>query len=135
MNTKQEREIRIPLLKVFLPIIAIIIPIVYFQENNLDRVKKRYEKTRDEEYSGKVIKKKEDGDYPRASRYVFLENYRKIHVSNSLYANMAIGDSVSKIKGSDSIYFYLKNGEIVIKDVNKSKREDYENLINKKRKE
>jgi hypothetical protein len=131
---KQERDIKKALLYVLAPIALIISPIIYYQYNDLDRVTKIYEKVRKEVYSGVVVKKKEDGDYPRASRYVFLENYRKIRVSNGLYAKISIGDSVSKVVNCDSIYFYLKNGEKVVEDDNRYGREKYFNLLKKKQK-
>ncbi|MDO5986691.1 hypothetical protein Q4Q39_04650 [Flavivirga amylovorans] len=130
---KQEKDIKKAVLKVFILIIAILAPIIYYQENDVDRVKKEYEKIKNEEYYGHVIKKKEDGDYLRASRYIFLKDYRKIYVSNDLYSRISVDDSVSKVKGCDSIYFYLKSGEIVIEDNNEFKREKYFNLLEKKK--
>lgn len=128
----QNKEIKKVLLIVCLPILLFAILYVYYQNNNLDLVKKEYEKIRNEEYYGRVIKKEEDGNYPRANRYVILKNNRKINVSNELYIKIAINDSVSKSKDCDSIYFFLKKGEIVIEDNNKFKRDNYLNLLNKK---
>jgi hypothetical protein len=130
---KQQRDIKKALLKVFIPIIVVLAPIIYYQENDIDRVKKEYEKIKNEEYSGLVIKKKEDGDYPRAARYVFLKDNRKIYVSNNLYSKISVNDSVSKKNGCDSIFFYLRNGEVVIEDDNEFKREKYFNLLKKKK--
>ena len=130
---KQERDIKKALLKVFIPIVIVLAPIIYYQENDIERVKKEYEKIKNEEYSGLVVEKKEDGDYPRAARYVFLKDYRKIYVSNSLYSKISVNDSVSKKNGSDSIFFYLKNGEVVIEDNNEFRREKYFNLLKKKK--
>ncbi len=132
---KQEKNIKKSLLKVFLPIIAIIIPILYFQENDLDRVRQEYEKIRNEEYQGLVLKKKEAGDYPRAERYILLKDYRKIHISKDLFDIITAEDSVSKIEDCDSIYCYLKNGEIAIEDINEFRRDKYFNLLDKKKKE
>lgn len=128
----QNKEIKKILLIVCLPILFFVIPYVYYQNNNLDLVKKEYEKIRNEEYYGRVTNMEEDGDYPRANRYVILKNNRKVHVSNELYIKIAINDSVSKSKDCDSIYFFLKKGEIVIEDNNKFERDNYLNLLNKK---
>lgn len=128
----QNKEIKKVLLIVCLPILLFAILYVYYQNNNLDLVKKEYEKIRNEEYYGRVIKKEEDGNYPRANRSVILKNNRKINISHELYIKIAINDSVSKSKDCDSIYFFLKKGEIVIEDNNKFKRDNYLNLLNKK---
>ncbi|WP_299780853.1 hypothetical protein [uncultured Formosa sp.] len=129
----QNKEIKKVLFIVGLPILVFAILYVYYQNNNLELVKKEYEKIRSEEYYGRVIKKLEDGDYPRANRYVILKNNRKVNVSNELYNKIAINDSVSKSKDCDSIYFYLIKGEIVIQDDNAFERDNYLNLLNKKR--
>jgi hypothetical protein len=116
-----------------LPILVFAFLYVNYQNNDIDIVKKEYEIIRNKEISGLVIEKKEDGNYPRASRYVFLKNYFKVVISNELYTKITVGDSVSKPKNCDSIYFYLKNGDIEIEDYNQFNREKYIELINKKR--
>ena len=128
----QNKEIKKVLLIVSLPILLFAIFYVYYQNNNLYLVKKEYEKIRNEEYYGRVIKKEEDGNYPRADRYVILKNNRKINVSNELYTKIAINDSVSKSKDCDSIYYFIKKGEIEIEDKNKFKRKNKINEYNKK---
>ena len=67
------------------PIFAFALSYVYFWDNDLDHVKGEYEKIRNLEFSGTVIEKKNDGDYPRAARNVYLKNYRQISVSHVLY--------------------------------------------------
>jgi len=73
---KQEWEIKKSLLMVFIPIIIlVIIPISYYQLNSLEKAEERFNKVNQQEYSGVVKKKKENGDYPRASRWVLLEGF------------------------------------------------------------
>lgn len=117
---------------VALPIIIFAFLFVNYQENNLDLVKDEYEKIRNTEFSGLVIEKKKDGDYPRAGHYIYLNNYHKVTISSELYEKITIDDSVSKPENCDSIYFYLKNGDIEIGDYNEFVREKYLNLLNKK---
>ena len=117
---------------VALPIIIFAFLFVNYQNNNLDLVKEEYEKIRNIEFSGLVIEKKKDGNYPRANRYIYLTNYHKVIISSELYTKITIDDSVSKPKNCDSIYFYLKNGDIEIEDFNQFAREKYLNLLNKK---
>ena len=59
---------------VALPIIIFAFLFVNYQNNNLDLVKEEYEKIRNIEFSGLVIEKKKDGNYPRANRYIYLTN-------------------------------------------------------------
>ena len=117
---------------VALPIIIFAFLFVNYHNNNLDLVKEEYEKIRNIEFSGLVIEKKKDGNYPRANRYIYLTNYHKVIISSELYTKITIDDSVSKPKNCDSIYFYLKNGDIEIEDFNQFAREKYLNLLNKK---
>ena len=121
------------MLVLLVPIFAFAFIYVYIQENNPEHVKSEYEKIRNLEFSGCIIEKKKDGDYPRAGRNVYLKNYRQISVSDVLYQKIMVGDSVSKPKNSDSIFFYLKNGAIEIADYNTFAREKYVALLKKNR--
>ncbi|WP_320814246.1 hypothetical protein [Flavobacterium sp.] len=116
-----------------LPLLVFAFLYVNHQNNDINIVKKEYERIRNKEITGLVIEKKKDGNYPRASRYVFLKNYFKVIISNELYTKITVGDSISKSKNSDSIYFYLKNGNIEIEDYNQFNREKYIELKNRKR--
>jgi hypothetical protein len=129
---KQESEIKKKLFLVFISIAIMLIIITYYQSNSLNINKVKYEKSRNLEFSGKVIKKKQEGDYPRAARHILLDNYHKERVSNYIYGKISIGDSVFKRTGSDSIHFILNNGEIIIEDYNKFLRDNYYELLNKK---
>lgn len=129
---KQESEIRKNVLLIFIPIAVIIFAIVYYQSNSLEHNKKEYEETRDVKFNGIVIKKREEGDYFRAGRFVLLDSYHEERVDNQTYYKIRIGDSVYKESGNDSVYFYLKSGEVIIEDYNKFTRERYYELFNEK---
>lgn len=126
---KQESEIKKKLQLVFIPIVIMAFAIYFYQSNSLGFNKDRYLKSRKFSFAGKVIKKKQDGDYPRAERYVLLEDYHKEILTNDIYYKINIGDSVYKKKDSDSVYFCLKSGEILIRDYNKTLREKYLQLV------
>ena len=128
---EQESEIGKKLFLVFIPIVVMLIIITFYQSNSLDINKKKYEKSRNLEFSGKVIKKRQEGDFTRAERYVILDDYHKEIVSNYVYGKISIGDLVFKKKGSDSIHYIFKNGEIIIEDYNKFLRDNYYKLLNK----
>ncbi|UQD57169.1 hypothetical protein [Flavobacterium sp. K5-23] len=137
MNTekeleKQDSEIRKNLLLVIIPIVIIVFVIGYYQSNSLEYNKKKYLESSNKEFNGIVIKKREEGDFPRAGRFIGFDDYYEERVSNEIYYKIAIGDTVFKKKGSDSVYFYLKSGEILIQDYNKYLRDQYIDLLNKK---
>ncbi|MFL9829369.1 hypothetical protein ACSV4D_14695 [Flavobacterium sp. ARAG 55.4] len=126
---KRGNEIRKNLFLVFIPIVILIIGKGVYDSNSLEYNKKRYFEAREASFSGKIIKKRQDGDYPRAERYVLLDNYHKENVEFGIYYKLNIGDSVYKKKDSDSVYFCLKNGEILIIDCNRFYREKYNKLL------
>ncbi len=116
---------------VFVPIVIMIIIIFVFQSNSIDFNRKKYEEAKNVEFHGKVAGKRQDGDYPRAARFLILKNGYKKQVPNEIYAKMEIGDSVCKAKGKDTIYFYLKNGEVLVHDYTKFERDKYLDLLAK----
>jgi hypothetical protein len=118
-------------LYVFVPIAIVLAAIFYFQNNSIEFNKKKYEDFREKEFKGKIIKKKQEGDYPRARRYVLLDNYLKEHVDMDTYREVTIGDSVVKRRGEDSVFFYLKSGSIMVEDDARYLRESYKKLMKK----
>ncbi|AUC80054.1 hypothetical protein CW736_12035 [Nonlabens sp. MB-3u-79] len=129
---KQESEIRKNLFLVFVPIAIMIFIIAYYQSNSLEHNKEKYLESRNTKFNGIVIKKRQEGDYTRAGRFVILDNYHEERVENNTYYRIQIGDSVYKKSESDSVYFHLKNGEIIIEDYNEYLRKNYYELLNKK---
>lgn len=128
---KQASEVQKNIMMVFVPIFVISIGIGFYQSNSLEYNKKRYLEARNVSFSGKIIKKKQDGDYPRAERYVLLDNYHKENIDFDIYQKLNIGDSVYKKKDSDSVYFCMKNGKILVRDSNSYLREKYIELLKK----
>ncbi|WP_179354319.1 hypothetical protein [Winogradskyella vidalii] len=129
---KQESEIRKNLFLVFVPIAIMIFIIANYQSNSLEHNKEKYLESRNTKFNGIVIKKRQEGDYTRAGRFVILDNYHEERVENNTYYRIQIGDSVYKKSESDSVYFYLKNGEIIIEDYNEYLRKNYYELLNEK---
>jgi hypothetical protein len=129
----QGKEIRNKVLIVLIPIAIMIIIISIIQSNSLEHNRRIYFESKNIEYGGKIIGKHEDGDYPRANRFLKLNSGRDVRVSNNIYYKIKIGDSLSKRKNKDSTYFYLKTGEILFEDNNKFERERYEKLLEKQK--
>ncbi len=124
-----ENVLRKSIWKVFVPIILIGILITYYQSNSLDHAQEVYFKRRQKEFKGEIIKLKEEGDYSRADRYLLLDNYYKIPLTEYLFDRLSIGDLVEKLKDSDSLIFRLKNGKVIILDDLKFYRDKYEKLM------
>jgi len=124
-----ENVLRKSIWKVAIPIIIIGILMTYYQINSVDHVQEEYFKRRQKEFKGEIIKLKEEGDFSRANRYLLLDNYHKILLTEYLFDRLSIGDSVEKIKDSDSLIFRLKNGQVMILDDLKFYRDKYEKLI------
>jgi hypothetical protein len=129
---KQDSEILFNLRLVFIPIAIMLFAVFYYQSNSVDYTLEKYKNSKAVELNGIIIKKKQDGDYSRSPKYVFFENYHKELVTNETYYKVNIGDKVIKRNGEDSIYFYLKNGEIIVEDYNKFEREQYQSAIEDK---
>lgn len=128
---KQGAEIDSKLALVFVPIFIMCAIILIIQNNSIDHNRKIYLEDKHKAFYGVVVSKKEDGDYPRARRYVILNNGRKITVTNEIYREIGAGDSLVKEPGKDTVYFYLGNGAVLVDDYCKYSREKYIKLINK----
>ena len=66
---------------------------------------------------------------------MILNDYNKVRISNEIYYQINVGDSVYKESGKDSAYYYLKDGKVLIEDCNEYIREDYQKLKREKAKE
>lgn len=104
----QEYHINKSLFLVFVPIALMLLVIGLYQSNSLKYNEEKYLKSRNTKFSGAVIRKRQEGDYPRAGRFVLLDNYHEERVDNVIYSKIRIGDLVYKKRGNDSIYFHLK---------------------------
>lgn len=128
---RQGLQIRSKLALVFIPIFVICALIIFFQDNSISLNRTAYLESKNKEFSGLIASKREDGDYTRANRCVILKNGRKVGVSNEIYYAINAGDSVTKTKGADTIYFYLKGGKMLFLDYCKYPREKYLELLSK----
>lgn len=129
---KQESEVRRNLAYVFIPIAIMLVIIFIYQNNSLDYKREKYLESKKIEFNGEIIAKKEDGDYNRAPRFMILNDYSEIRIPNEIYYQINVGDLVYKERGKDSVYYYLKNGIVLIQDCNEYIREDYLKLKSKK---
>ena len=129
---KQESVIKKKLLIAIIPTILIVLLIVFYKSNSLSYTKEKYLRSRDKEIKGIVIYKFEEGDFLRANRFITLDTNFETYLNKEDYYKITLGDSVVKIKGSDSIIFKLKNGQKIIKDFNFSLRRDYYHLLKSK---
>ena len=128
----QEKTIKKYILIGFFPTIILVIIFFIYQSNSIEYNKKQYLNERNKEYKGIIIIKTEEGDYPRARRTFILDSNIEDFLYEEEFDKVSIGDSVVKLKGSDSTKFYLKNGQILYKDYNKFNREKYFELNREK---
>lgn len=129
---KQESTVKKYILIGFIPTIIIVLIIFYFQTYSLDYNKKKYLKSKNKSIKGMVIRKYQEGDFLRAKRSLILEPTYEQWVYKDEYDKISIGDSVIKKKGSDSIFFHLKDGSKLVRDYNKFLREKYQEVLNNK---
>lgn len=128
----QEKTIKKYILIGFFPTILLVIIFFFYQSNSIQYNKKQYLKERNKEYKGIIIKKTEDGDYLRAKRTFILDSNIEDFLYKEEFDKLSIGDSVIKLKGTDSTKFYLKNGQVLYIDYNKYQREKYFELLKEK---
>ncbi|WP_298878913.1 hypothetical protein [uncultured Polaribacter sp.] len=126
---KQESVIKKKLLIAIIPTVLIVLFIILYQSNSLSYTKEKYFKSRNIEIKGIVIYKFEEGDFPRANRFLTLDTNFETYLNKEDYYKINLGDSVVKRKGTDSIIFKLKNGKKIIKDFNFYLRRNYNNLL------
>jgi len=131
---KQETEISKNLAYVFVPIAIVLLIIAIYQNNSLDYKREKYFESKQTEFKGKIIAKKEEGDYASAPRFMILNDYNEVRIPNEIFYQINVGDSVYKERGKDSAYYFLKNGKVLIQDCNEYLREDYLKLKRKKSK-
>lgn len=128
MYTKKELEDQnkeIGKLKyVFLPILLFILILSYFKSNSKD-LKVRYEEANKESFSGIIKEKESDGNCIRCPYYIYLNSWESHQINSFVYLRIEIGDSVVKKSKSDSVYYFKKNGQVIVDDQNLYLREYY----------
>lgn len=128
----QEKEIG-KLRYVFLLVFLITILFAYFKDNSKD-IENRYKEANKETFSGIVKDKESDGDCIHCPHYIYLNSWESHQINSFLYSRIEIGDSVVKKAKSDSVYYFKKNGEIIIDDQNRYLREKYTESLGRKKK-
>jgi len=136
--SEEELEIQMSTVKrniwlVFIPVFLLIFALGYYQSNSLDHLKNEYMEALDREFSGKVISKRQEGDYTRAGRFIFLDSNYEDQVENDTYDRIKIGDTVFKKKNSDHSYYILQSGDTIIEYYTYYFRKRYEDLKNEKK--
>lgn len=118
---------------IFMPIFLLTIIGAYFVGNSIGYIEREYKEANEYSFSGIVYEKKiEGGDGYRFPHYLFLNSGIRWKVSSELYDKMEIGDSVMKKSKSDSVYYYKKDGHIIIEDQNLDLRNRYLEKLKKK---
>ena len=129
---EQEKVAKKAILLVFLSIAIFLIPICYYLSNDIDAAKASYEAGRNRTYHGKIIGKREEGDYTRAPRYISFEHLKEKGIyDKDIYLQIEIGDSIYKKEDSDLAYLILHKTDTIIIDDNRYPRERYFKLKTK----
>nr|WP_294781858.1 hypothetical protein [uncultured Flavobacterium sp.] len=122
----QEKRIIAPLAYVFMPMLILAVLGMCFKENSREYIERRYREANEFSFSGVVYEKKiEGGEGYRFPHYLFLNSGIRWQVGSLLYDKIQIGDSVVKKFKSDSVYYYKKEGKVIIEDENLSLRNRY----------
>ena len=127
---EQEKEI-VVLRYIFIPIFFICSIIIYFRDNSLKYIEKQYKKANQESFSGVVYKKVTEGE-GHNPHHLYLNSGKRKQVDYIFYGGIQIGDSVVKRKKSDSVYYYKKNGKVIIEDENSYLRKRYLDKLKEK---
>ncbi|PWL39621.1 hypothetical protein DKG77_01960 [Flagellimonas aquimarina] len=112
------KQVQYSVLGVFLVIIGILI----WYLNTDYFVKKDYYHFKDEGFNSTLFKKVEI--HPTRGNKIFLNTGMELVLDRGLFDKLQVGDSVVKIVGSDSIYFYTNQG-LIIHDYNEFKRKKF----------
>lgn len=111
---------------IFMPILICSVIGAYFMSNSMGYVEREYKEANEYSFSGVIYEKKiEGGEGYRFPHCLFLNSGIRWQVSTELYDKMQIGDSVMKKAKSDSVYYYKKEGQIIIEDGNLDLRNRY----------
>lgn len=130
-NSEQYKRITLPILVVLASCILLAIFIAKIQNNSESFLYENYTKIRSLHYSGVISDKltKENGG---RIREVQLNNNSIHEIPFYIYEKLAIGDSIIKLKQSDSVIYITKRGEKIYEDINEFYRNKYLEKINRK---
>lgn len=123
---RQEKKVKSVLWYIFMPILFLSLIGGYFKENSKEYIQREYKEANEYSFSGVVYEKKiEGGEGYRFPHYLFLDTGIRWRVNSLLYYKIHIGDSVVKKNKSDSVYYFMKNNQIIIEDENLYVRQKY----------
>lgn len=111
-------KIAIPVLGIF----GVIFTFLIFFISSDYYVKKEYLDFKNLKFNAVLISKKDE--HPTRGNEIYLKNGPKLNIHRQLFDILKIGDSIIKIKNSDSIYFHTSIG-IIVDDYNEFQRGKY----------
>jgi len=129
---KQEKTIRKSLALVFIPIFIVIIFISIIQSNSKNYLEKKYNKIRNNSYSGKITSLLLEKDNGR-TKAIVLDNKWEKQVPFFIHEKLNVGDSLFKKSDSDfEFYVFSSKKDTIKRDVNKFYRKKYFDKLNEK---
>ncbi len=82
-------------------------------------------------YSERIVQKLPEENHIRFGRVLLSDNSIK-EIPFFIYLELSVGDSIVKLKNSDSIVYIKKSGEKIYDDINEFDRKKYLEKINRK---
>jgi hypothetical protein len=119
-----EGKIRCPILIVLGLCLLLVLMINMIQNNSESYLREKYLETNQRHYSGAIIDLLKERERPRY-RDVRLSDKSVKKIPLLIYARLDVGDSIVKLKNSDSIIYIKKNGERIYDDINEFQRSKY----------
>jgi hypothetical protein len=102
-------------------LIICILPIIIYINTNY-YVKSDYYEFNKLEIKSVVLQKNDQ--HPTRNNPIYLKNGVELRIDRTIFDKICVGDSVIKLKNSDSVYYHTKS-KIYIEDYNAFKREKY----------
>lgn len=116
-------KIKFTILGVF---IVIFIPIIVYTKSDF-YIKKEYLNFKDLEFKATLSHKFDE--HPIKANKIYINNGPELRVDRDMFDALKLGDSIIKLKNSDSIKFFTSSG-LMYDDYNKYIRESYLKTIN-----
>jgi hypothetical protein len=123
-SSELENNIRKPILLILGLCFLLVYIITKIQNNSEDFLHRKYIKTKELNFAKVIIEKLPKENHIRYGRVRLGDNTKKT-IPFNIYLEVGIGDSIVKLKNSDSIIYIKKNGEKIYDDINKFDRERY----------
>ena len=108
---EQQKVIKTTLWKVFMPILFATLIIGYIVTLFEKPIKIKIEKPK---LNGSITYLSSDIDIcSRCPNYIYINNKIPIKTDYSIFSHLELGDSISKNKNSDTIYYFKKSGRTI----------------------